>query len=263
MGYGLVLLLLFECGDFAIALCLRSPTVMISERVIPQYLQTMPLYRGTTSLGSSCVVGRETMVAANIGGLRGEIVAHSREPLFTNEETAAVLEECECVAASKGGWGTRRHANYPTTDLSLTELPRALDWFRQEGWPKRIQPFLASSFAYCLPDPSSLRVVDAFVVKYDASQGQSFLEPHRDGSMLSFNLALNDSSEYDGGGTWFKSLGAAVRSDRGHVLAHASGMLHGGSKITEGVRYVLVAFVVLEGHPDFAENFSHLIRAQH
>jgi hypothetical protein len=79
-------------------------------------------------------------------------------------------------------------------------------------------------------------------------------------------------------GAWFKSTGSAVRSDRGKVLGHASAMLHGargaheglenarilgGAKITSGTRYVLVAFVILETHADFAEKFSLLVRERH
>jgi hypothetical protein len=41
--------------------------------------------------------------------------------------------------------------------------------------------------------------VDAFVVKYDAAEGQRELKPHRDGSVFSFNLALNPLAQYEGG----------------------------------------------------------------
>ena len=59
-----------------------------------------------------------------------------------------------------------------------------------------IYPFLASCFGEVLPDPRSLRVADAFVVKYNAAGGQTHLTPHRDGAVLSFNIALNDAGDY-------------------------------------------------------------------
>jgi len=37
------------------------------------------------------------------------------------------------------------------------------------------------------------------VVKYDAAAGQRELKPHRDGSVFSFNLALNPLDQYEGG----------------------------------------------------------------
>jgi len=65
---------------------------------------------------------------------------------------------------------------------------------------------LRAQFDRYLPDPNNLRVADGFVVKYDAGGGQTELKPHRDGSVLSFNIALNPSTAYDGGGTWFATL---------------------------------------------------------
>ena len=52
----------------------------------------------------------------------------------------------------------------------------------------------------------------------------------------------------------------ALRSDRGHVLAHASGMLHGGHPVTEGVRYILVCFVILKDFANFATRFYQKVR---
>ena len=77
---------------------------------------------------------------------------------------------------------------------------------------------------------------------------------------MSFNIALNDMSEYEGGGTWIARFAkddppGSIRSDRGHVLAHASGMLHGGHEVESGVRYILVCFVILKNFANFATRF--------
>ena len=76
-----------------------------------------------------------------------------------------------------------------------------------------------------------------------------------DGSVVSFNIALNERHEYTGGGTYFAGLEQAIAIERGHVVAHASGCLHGGHPITEGVRYILVAFVIVEGYQNWAMRF--------
>ena len=102
-----------------------------------------------------------------------------------------------------------------------------------------------------------LRVVDAFIVKYNATAGQRGLKPHRDGSVFSFNVALNDLSEYSGGGTSFRILEGSknddpfskkccIRSKKGHILAHSSALMHGGHPIRAGVRYLLVVFVSID-----------------
>ena len=62
------------------------------------------------------------------------------------------------------------------------------------------------------------------------------------GALFSFNLALNDLEEYEGGGTYFRRLegsggAAALRSPKGHLLAHSSALVHGGHPISSGVRY--------------------------
>jgi hypothetical protein len=108
-----------------------------------------------------------------------------------------------------------------------------------------------------------------FIAQYNATAGQRLLLPHRDGSVFSFNVALNDDGEYDGGGTIFRQLGGGtsdacasaagsgfetslassketisaavggvVRSPKGHLLAHASALMHGGHAITSGCRYI-------------------------
>lgn len=114
---------------------------------------------------------------------------------------------------------------------------------------------LGNAFRNSLPSWRALRVADAFIVKYDAAGGQTMLAPHRDGSVLSFNVALNERGEYEGGGTWFAGLDQSMPIDKGHVCCHASGVLHGGHPITSGVRYILVAFVIVEGYQNWAMRF--------
>ena len=49
--------------------------------------------------------------------------------------------------------------------------------------------------------------------RYDAAGGQTQLKPHRDGSVVSFNIALNPSSEFEGGGTYFKGLESQLKGE--------------------------------------------------
>ena len=76
-----------------------------------------------------------------------------------------------------------------------------------------------------------------------------------DGPVVTATVALNAPQEYEGGGTWFEGLGQSIPIDQGHVCCHASGVLHGGHPITEGVRYILVGFVIVEGYQNWAMRF--------
>lgn len=72
-------------------------------------------------------------------------------------------------------------------------------------------------------DNVRIGINDAFVVKYQAEYTQeekitsetkatqNYLPLHFDQSSHSFIIALNDATEYSGGGTYFPSLQAIVR----------------------------------------------------
>jgi hypothetical protein len=180
-------------------------------------------------------------------------------PILSPAECRSIVEEAESQSRILS-WTTRRHGNFPTTDLPLVELPQTLSWLRC-ALVERIYPLLSLQFGTYLPDVTKLRVADGFVVKYDADGGQTELKPHRDGSVLSFNIALNPSSDFDGGGTWFASIpDYPIRIDQGHMVSHASGILHGGHGITRGKRYILVAFVIVEGYSSWSMRFYNQVR---
>jgi predicted 2-oxoglutarate/Fe(II)-dependent dioxygenase YbiX len=144
----------------------------------------------------------------------------------------------------------------------IIELPNALHFFKH-ALLQRIYPNLRNQFGFLLPEPQNLRVADGFIVKYDANQGQRELKPHRDGSVLSFNIALNPSNQYEGGGTWFASLAESknvIQLQQGEMMSHASALLHGGHAITSGMRYILVAFVILEDYDSWSMRFYNQVR---
>ena len=161
----------------------RQTIRMISERQIPAYVETMKLYESETGVETKGPCGSACIKMVEHDG--SHLISHSQEPLFSKDETQAIIDEAEERAARMGGWTTKRHANYATTDVPVQELPRTHTWFREKALPEVLYPFLATSYQDLLPSTEPLRVVDAFVVKYNATAGQSFLKPHRDGSVVS------------------------------------------------------------------------------
>ena len=91
---------------------------------------------------------------------------------------------------------------------------------------------------------------DAFVVRYDAAAQRS-LPTHQDDSHLSLTIALNETSEYDGGGTSFEDLGGEgfVRPEKGCVVAFPGELRHGGRAVTRGVRYIIAVFLWVAEEP--------------
>jgi hypothetical protein len=188
----------------------------------------------------------------------GYLLHTTKIPIFNAQECQSIIDEAEYIA-SQIEWTCNRHGNYPTTDLPLVELPQTLQ-FLKIVLVERIYPLLRTQFGMYLPDPYKLRLADGFVVKYDAEQGQKELKPHRDGSVLSFNIALNPTWEFQGGGTWFASLDRSIKIDQGEIVCHASALLHGGHGITSGRRYILVGFVILEDYAPFSMRFYNQVR---
>lgn len=72
---------------------------------------------------------------------------------------------------------------------------------------------------------------DVFVVKYDARAQQGLLE-HVDAGELSFMVALSDSSDFDGGGTYFQGLERTLCCDKGDILTFHAKLYHRGTSMT-------------------------------
>jgi predicted 2-oxoglutarate/Fe(II)-dependent dioxygenase YbiX len=97
--------------------------------------------------------------------------------------------------------------------------------------------------SYNLSDDIKINFVDVFVVKYKFNE-QNYLEIHKDGSFLSFNILLSNPNDFDGGGTYFDD-GLIMKPDQGDLIIHSSKIKHSGLPITKGTRYLLVGFINL------------------
>lgn len=86
--------------------------------------------------------------------------------------------------------------------------------------------------------------VELFVVKYEFQEGhQVGLPPHVDGTPWSFVIALNDCTEYAGGGTRFIESQVTYRPQKaGSAVLFSGKNLHEGVALTGGMRYILTGF---------------------
>ena len=72
---------------------------------------------------------------------------------------------------------------------------------------------------------------------------QSGLALHCDGSLLSFNLLLNNPGDFEGGGTFFETSGETHHLARGDALLHCGKLRHAGAPVLHGLRVILVGFI--------------------
>jgi hypothetical protein len=164
-------------------------------------LDTAGVYTG------ACVEGYSAADSSHVG----EQVYLSNQSLLTEAECQRVIQLTEAHVGREegGGWTTSRHYAVPTTDIPLHAVPSLVGWFNAFA-KASLFPLLASQFG---KPATTFRIHDAFIVKYDA-RAQRYLPLHCDESEYSFTLALNPTSEYSGGGTYFPSLLQAVRPEQ-------------------------------------------------
>jgi hypothetical protein len=106
--------------------------------------------------------------------------------MYSADMCRYIINECEKYAKLNGGWTTKRHHTYPTTDLPVDKIPSIFGIILETL--KTITNKI--SLSYGLHDDMTINIKDLFVVKYK-DNGQTYLDMHHDGSFLSFNILLN------------------------------------------------------------------------
>ena len=101
------------------------------------------------------------------------------------------------------------------------------------------------------PSNNSIEGASPFIVVKYSIGGQTFLEPHTDGSEFSFVLKLND--DFIGGGTYFVDINKKISTSIGSAVIFCGKNKHMGLEITQGTRYILAGFLNIENKL-FCEN---------
>lgn len=157
--------------------------------------------------------------------------------IYTPDICRFIINESEKYAQNNGGWTTKRHHNYPTTDLPVEKITSIF------GLVLETMNTISNkvSKSYGLNENMKINITDLFVVKYK-DNAQNYLEMHCDGSFLSFNILLSDKNDFEGGGTYFDD-GLTAHLEQGDIFIHSSKIKHAGLPITKGTRYLLVGFL--------------------
>ena len=159
-------------------------------------------------------------------------------------------------AVDKNGWSIARHSHAPTTDIQFEMLTESDPKVYNRAMARLdlLKAKLASEILNILP--RRIDIDDMFVVKYEAGKkgSQDFLMKHRDGSIVTFNILLSNTADFEGGGTaLFEPYNTDIYLNQGDCLSHYGLLSHAGKKITKGSRYVLVVFMQIE---NFEVHFS-------
>ena len=169
------------------------------------------------------------------------LVFESEAPLFTAEECQMVVDEAREHIAS-GRAGTSFTYADTSRGMGVADLPRSLAWLNAVGMPRVAALAGACYGEAAIGDPRRLVLYRALVVQYDAAAGLTHQPVHRDHSLVTCVVTLNERREYTGGGTWLEDLGAALAPPRGHAMLQASALRHSGHFIDSGERWVMVLF---------------------
>mmetsp|Transcript_23735 Transcript_23735/g.35023 ORF Transcript_23735/g.35023 Transcript_23735/m.35023 type:complete len:269 (-) Transcript_23735:371-1177(-) len=95
------------------------------------------------------------------------------------------------------------------------------------------------------------------MVKYDVTKKErQKLDMHTDKSEWTFLIACSEGNgvDYEGGGTYFEAIDSTVHLQMGHMLIFPGKLRHRGQKITKGLRFLLVGFLVDKNGDDGGEN---------
>ena len=149
-----------------------------------------------------------------------------------------IISATEEYAKENGGWTKDRHEEAATTDIPYDLIGGSRKQIFQ-NWKHRLSHKILTPILFRDYNAKFISFEDLFVVRY-TPQTQAELKTHRDGTVISFVLQLND--KYTGGGTYIKSIDKTLHHKTGDLCIHSGWFFHGAKSVTQGERYVLVGF---------------------
>ena len=224
LKYRILSAVLLFVGTFSVYYWMNYRNVYIRDEYHKRYLEE---YKENFEKMESDLVEKVQEV------LTERMTRMTRIPVFTKHECDMMIYEAE-KHAGVNGWTQKRHENYPTTDIPVSELNAAFPMVMSKVY-ELIIPKVAALFEF---DKRAVDVCDLFLIRYSARK-QNRLVKHHDGSLFSFVVPLND--DFDGGGTHLN--GETHKPGVGEALLFCGQQKHSGVAVTRGTRYVLAGFL--------------------
>ena len=157
---------------------------------------------------------------------------------FYNEDVCSWILN-EVVEYTKiHGWQTDRHTSFPTTDFEISKIPHVFK-FIMNSFYVRIKELITKFYNIKHYD---LHIFDGFFVKYKHNEQKS-LDNHKDDSVITFTIALNDDKSFSGGGIKFDKDDIEIHANIGDILIHPGNDMHCALPLKNGERFVLVCFL--------------------
>lgn len=207
----------------------------------PPPVQAFEVPLSATGMGPACPFA----FASDRSDGRLPLVFETTQPLFSADECSMVVgEAARHFAAGRAGSGFT--FDETSRSAAVADLPRTLDFVNTIALPRVAATASACFGEAAVGDPRRLHLYRAIVVHYDAAAGLTHQMTHRDHSLITCVVTLNDRREYEGGGTWVEALGHSLTPPRGHAMLQASALRHGGHTIESGQRWVMVLFMLAE-----------------
>ncbi|OLY81489.1 Procollagen-lysine,2-oxoglutarate 5-dioxygenase 2 [Smittium mucronatum] len=161
------------------------------------------------------------------------------DPLLCRSGACAVQIQTPKIHKYSDGWYSSRHSAFPTVDFPVEKLSVNIQKLVYRQLDYVIKKFISENTGI---RSDFLVYRDLFIVKY-SEDSQRGLVLHSDGCLISFNILLNNSEMFSGGGTFFEEFKKSFAGVQGTALVHDSSLMHSGIDITNGCRYILVGFV--------------------
>lgn len=160
-------------------------------------------------------------------------------PLLSSHYCDWLIEQAD----NRDKWGHDKGDRYGAWEQDLGRLKYGIDAYHRKVIIGDVLSPLFDGIYQWIPK----KIDRIFLIKYETSRFPEMKSHWDEQSILSVSINLNDPAEYDGGElTFIRTPEVEIRGAKGHALMFAGSpvMSHQTHPVTEGVRYVLVYWLI-------------------